>query len=620
MNIALVLFITLFSLSDELVVDVPAPQYRIEGARVMAEDSDFINTCGAPRLPCRNLTLALPPGAVVESVSFHGNRTVVERVDIPPTGPVIPMNGGAMESFQNRVRSFYSSDAVFPKEGGALLSRGGIRKYTVVRVACYHFAYQPVSGKLHVAPEIKVKIRYTLPEIERPVNDVTFDGIAKGIIFNWDDARNWYRTDSPVEAKGYYIIVPASLANAMADLAVYRMNQGYAVNLVTREYIEANTAGVDVPQKIRNFLRENMAEIKFALLVGFSTDMPWRSLVPFNNDLHSPYQDPDISPIPGDIYYADLTDPDHLSWNSDGDDHYGEVYDGNFLPNGDDDPDYHPDIHLGRIPFSSTAIIKDICAKTIAFDSNKDHAYKTASLLTGSIYYFDNENNGGNDRLDGADFMEELMNESVLKRSNAVYLYETDGLNPCVHPCTAPLTRANHIAFWQKKGIMYECHHGNYNIYARKVWGWDDGDGIPENNEIQWPTSLHISDVYQLDNAYPATTYLRSCLCGKPEVNNLGAELLRRGSSAVICSSRIAWLSLTDMGGMPYHFFERLMKRSPSSEGVVGIAHDLSRIDFMEASGFWIPVYHYNLFGDPALRQFGRLITIKERAVGGIHP
>ncbi len=452
------------------------------------------------------------------------------------------------------------------------------------------------------------------------INDVTFDGIARELIYNWDDARNWYRTDSPVEAKGYYIIIPAFLANSMADLAMYRASQGYAVNMVTKEYIEAHTAGVDVPQKIRNFLRKNVADIKFALLVGFSTDMPWRSLVPFNNDLHSPYQNPDISPIPGDIYYSDLTDPDHLSWNSDGDDYYGEVYDGNFLPNGDDDPDYHPDIHLGRIPFSSAGIIEDICAKTIAFDSNKDHGYKTASLLTGSIYYFDNENNQGGGRLDGADFMEDLMNESVLKRSNAVYLYETDGLNPCVHPCIAPLTRANHIAFWQKKGIMYECHHGNSSMYARKVWAWDDGDGIPENNEIQWPTSLHINDVYQLDNAYPATTYLRSCLCGKPEVASLGAKLLYRGSSAVISSSRIAWLSMADMGGMPYHFFERLMKRPSSCEGVIGIAHDLARVDFMDASGFWIPVYHYNLFGDPALRQFGKLIKTKECRVEFVHP
>jgi hypothetical protein len=32
----------------------------------------------------------------------------------------------------------------------------------------------------------------------------------------------------------------------------------------------------------------------------------------------------------------------------------------------------------------------------------------------------------------------------------------------------------------------------------------------------------------------------------------------------------------------------------------------------MNNTGFWLPVYHYNLFGDPALRQYGRLVGIQE--------
>jgi hypothetical protein len=167
---------------------------------------------------------------------------------------------------------------------------------------------------------------------------------------------------------------------------------------------------------------------------------------------------------------------------------------------------------------------------------------------------------------------------------------------------------------------MYECHHGNYNVYARKVWAWDDGDGVPESNEIQWPTSLYITDVTNLDNVHPATAFLRSCLCGKPEATSLGSQLLYRGASAVISSSRVSWLSGADRGGIPYHFYERLLKRKLSSGGLIGPAYDLARNDFMRASGFWLPAYHYNLFGDPATRQFGKYIRIDQGQLGGIEP
>ena len=32
----------------------------------------------------------------------------------------------------------------------------------------------------------------------------------------------------------------------------------------------------------------------------------------------------------------------------------------------------------------------------------------------------------------------------------------------------------------------------------------------------------------------------------------------------------------------------------------------------MNNTGFWLPPYHYNMFGDPALRQYGRLVGTDE--------
>jgi hypothetical protein len=634
MKVIICLLLTTFVSAQVLNINVPAPEFEIENGNVIAPECVYINAPGAPNLPNRKISIALPSGAFIESVEFHGMRETIANVDLPPAQPAQPLRtgDGVLENIQANYeynkRKYECSNAIYPESYGVLLSKGGLRKYTVIDVLCHHFAYEPSTNNLMWSPNISVQIRYRLPDqkSERARfwkglrDDITADEAAETIIYNWEQAEQWYHTDTPHRANGYYIIIPSTLQSSVDTLITYRQNQGYDVNVVTTEYIEMNITGDDLAQKIRNYLRANMADIDCVLLVGFANNLPWRSMVPFNNDPDSPWNNVDYSPIPSDLYYAELTDHDTLSWNSDRDNYYGEVYDQNMQPNGEDNPDYHADIHLGRIPFSSETAIVEICEKLIAFDINTDISYKTAPLLAGAIYYFANENNGGNQRMDGAEFCEQLLIDSVFERTNAITMYEKAGIHPCTLSCTDSLTRNNTISYWQDKGIFYECHHGAYNMYARKIWSWDDGDSIPENNEIEWPTSLHMSDVYQLDNVHPATTFLRSCLCGKPEVTGLGAQLLRYGSSAVISSSRVCWMTQADAGGIPYHFFYRLVKDTTLSNGLIGTAYDLARDDFMGVTSFWLCAYHYNLFGDPASRQFGRFVAVGELTEAKISP
>lgn len=624
-TITLLLGCCIASLQAEVMsITVPAPEVRIEGGELIISGCSFITVPGAPILPSKKVTIALPPGALVESVDFSGLRTALGYCEIIPAHPILPMeNDNAISSlfgiYKKQKKNYYTRDDLYPETYGTVLSKGGLRKYTLVDVACYHFGYRPLSSTIYYAPEITLTIRYSMPDAGSKrarfwnglKNDISYDESAKKLIHNWEDAQRWYATDTPKRANGYYIIIPSNLISSVDTLVAYRQNQGYTVNVITREYIESNIQGDDTQQKIRNYLRNELAQLEYVLLVGVPAVMPWRKMVPFNNLLHSPYNDPDISPIPSDLYYAELTDHDTLSWNADRDSYYGEVYDANMQPNGEDSPDYHADVHLGRIPFDTPADIEAICEKMVAFDMDTDLAYKTSALLAGGMIYYENENYSGYPRLDGSDQMEWLMNDSVIDRNNAVYIYEKAGIRPSPYPCTDSLTNASMMSYWDNKGIVFEYNHGSPDGYWRKYWAWDDGDSIAETGEIQWPLCLYRTDVWQLDNLHPATTFLRSCLNGKPEVSNLASLLLLHGSSSVIAGSRVVWIPLTDPG-LSNHFFEKLLQDTSESHGLIGNAYDLARTDYMDAIAFWINTYNFNLYGDPALSQFGRPAAVAE--------
>ncbi|GAH16440.1 unnamed protein product, partial [marine sediment metagenome] len=258
--------------------------------------------------------------------------------------------------------------------------------------------------------------------------------------------------------------------------------------------------------------------------------------------------------IPSDLYYAELTEHDSLSWNSDGDSYYGEVCNSNYQPPGDDNPDYHQDIHVGRIPVDNPSAAA-ICQTIIAFDSNTDRSYKETALLPASIPFYENQNHEPIPRVDGSEDMEALMNDGIISRDNAVYLYEKAGLRPSPYPSTDSLCNMNQIAYWYKKGVMYEYHHGSPTGYARLVWVWDDGDSVPENPELEHIYSLFINDVSNINNDYSSTTILRSCSCGKPDQYNVTMRLMDHGvSSSVISGTDGVWVILDDRGGLPHHF------------------------------------------------------------------
>jgi|GEM_PF-656767 len=623
----------------EVSVRVDIPDFEIETLKDGTQKINLpgfghLSIDGVPYLPAKTFTLAIPPGAVVTSVNVDGVFSPFPGTyNITPAQPLLPCGNPKtaeriMEKYRETKERIYSSNAFYPDVMGGLSGRGGLRKYNLVDVDVCPFSYNPVTGELRFADQVTITIHYTLSsekleEAERLKSDNLIEEEARDAIYNYEMAREWYKNDKSVKSLyDYVIITTPSCSSSVSSLVDWKQSLGYNVNIVTKEWINSSYNGNDIQQKIRNFLRDKYPQgewgIEYVLIVGDDNNIPMRRCVPWNNDFDSPWDDTLLSPVPTDLYYAELTDPDNTSWNSDGDDYYGEVgtESGGY---GDDSPDYHADVHLGRIPWSDNTKIQHICQKIVAFEQNTDITYKKSSLLAGAMYNYYNENGEGMARCDGAELMENLMNDGIIDRGYAVTEYEKEGVNPCPYSCTYPITQTNIINQWQARGIFNEVAHGWLNSFARKVWTQDlNSDGVPQDNEIAWYAGLTSNDALSLDDTYPAIGFLCSCLCSYPEfLNNLGAALLYQGAAGIVSGTRETiyrpgWSGPTDGGSMSfdYYFFEKLLKDTTNTHAKVGDALDASRnvyasIDVWNWPTRYVNIYGLMLYGDPSLYHFG---------------
>jgi len=191
---------------------------------------------------------------------------------------------------------------------------------------------------------------------------------------------------------------------------------------------------------------------------------------------------------------------------------------------------------------------------------------------------------------------------------------EQEGLESSEYP-GAPLTETAWTQDWadNQYGIVNWGAHGWSNLIARKVWSSDDGDHIPEPNEITWPTMLSTSS--NLDDDYPSIVTSISCYVGYPEPNNwgnMGIDLLTvpgyGASVGVISSARTPYGNLdwpTDLGGSDsiiYEFNNNLINRSYTVGEAFYQAKFFCNLHYAWTSyEEYIDLYTFNLFGDPAL-------------------
>lgn len=168
------------------------------------------------------------------------------------------------------------------------------------------------------------------------------------------------------------LVTADSLAGSWSSFVEWKLSRGIEVKVVTVEEIEKEVEGLDVQEKIRVFVQEELSGEGLRWLILGGDSLPGGGgLVPDRDTVHRTMMGDDTD-IPTDIYYLSSG-----NWDADGDGIYGEFED-------DREAIVYPDgtVGLGRIPVRTVADVEAYTSKVIAYEGS----YPSQSFSDSFLY------------------------------------------------------------------------------------------------------------------------------------------------------------------------------------------------------------------------------------------
>jgi len=558
-----------------------------DGQRIQVDGFGIIGEPGKPLLPGRIFALAVPPGAVVTSVSWQAQDPVVlEGIYSLPATPLARVIGNEnpdiyesrRSEWQSIVDAAYGTDDPYPTEPVIAVSTGGYRGYQLVDVRVAPFRYRASSGRIEYFRSLVIEVAYEFPS-DGP--DFRYDWIpelqpkAREIIANYDQAQQWYGDaghERDQETEGFLIITTDDLVDSVAPLLAHESNKGRTTHVATVQWIDSQYQGVDRAARMRRFLRDIYPSsawgIRDLLLVGEPVDVPMRETC----------VDIDYGRPKTDFYYAELSLDDQDSWDLNGDLCYGE-YDV-------DEVDLYSEINVGRIPWSDPGVVRRICEKSVAYELNQDPAFKKNILVMGSFFW---------ETTDTAVLMEAKLAHPWMADWTVTRMYEDNAEVQTSYGYDEPLTYAN---------ANYAMRYGRY---AFVNWA---GHGSPQSAHTMGNNGaafVNVASCHLLDDDYPTIIWADSCSTAEPDFDNLARQMLGRGAVGYVGATKVAYGASEWQGpwsgstqSCDYWFTVKVT----SHEMTQGEAHQWSMLR-LYVQGLWAnpryEMFEWTLHGNPNL-------------------
>jgi hypothetical protein len=279
---------------------------------------------GAPALPRLVELIMLPDrgrfaveAEVLDEVVLAGYRPA------PLPEPGFDHDAGPRLAYDARV---YAADRLFPGRWAHGGQAGIWRDVRLVPVDVYPLRWVPRSGELHVARELRVRVRFLggrgTNELVRRARLVSPDlrRMYAASLLNFDDS-GWPETRGRDLTPRYLMIAVDEFLDELAPLAAWYERAGFGVVVLPLSEVGASYA--QIKQAIQTYY--DQGAIEFVLLVG------------------------DVDDLPAGSYSGDLSD------------HQYTLLEGS---------DEYPDVALGRFSVTSGANLAHQVQRTLSFNLN----------------------------------------------------------------------------------------------------------------------------------------------------------------------------------------------------------------------------------------------------------
>jgi len=573
--------------------------YKINNVGINYQTVTFDNTKliarpGEPVMPYQAISLMLLPGEIATGIEISGENEIMipGLFDIFPQQHVQPLSKGPDGDFIKN-QAVYQFNGKYPSSQNTSLSTHFMNGYGFALATFTPMTYNPAAKTLSYFSKVTVRISTKPdPRAIRSLDGLTSSASAlkRVRIFaqNLEMMGKYPEKNNSRSGYQYLIITPEQFVNGFDSLLDFYAENGIQSQVTSTQYIYSNIAGSDNKQKIRNYIKQEVAanNIEYVLLGGDIEHIPYRGLycIAYSTSVYEDYN------IPADIYYSALdgewndstmTGGDVAKWGEPGED------------------DLLPDIAVARFPFSNATELQHMVHKSLYYQKYPVLGELNTPLLVGEYLYPTPPTYGG-------DYMELLIND---RNDNGYFSHGIPSAdNEITKLYDTPLYTWASAELIQKinQGHSFIHHLGHANeTYMMRL----DISEITNQNFSQINGSTHN---YSL-------VYTQGCLDGSFDYPDCIAEkavTIANFAVAGIFNSRYGWFNQGTTDGPSEHlqreFVSCLYNDTVENQiKEIGAAHMMSKImtapfvgiagEFEPGAQRWVH-YDCNALGDVALK------------------
>lgn len=296
---------------DELIFD------RDNGYDILEiKEGNCINEIGKPRIPAKELKIALPAGMAVKQVKIVDVKNEILKGDyfIYPAQPPLSPNGEhKLETFVKPDEKIYSSKDPYPNTLLEFVFQTDLAGQGIAVFHLFPIQYIPYEKKIilntkivfNIIGEGSYKCGDYLPNVLNENGKKTYEELIKDIVDNPEDVETTTEifnepmtlslpTGGPYD---HVIITSSTYESYWSPLVEWHTKKGLRDTVVNTDYIYSNYVGVDNQEKIRNFVidaHSNWGTLYF-LMAGEHNTVPFEYRNYYEN-------------APSDMYYGDYDD------------------------------------------------------------------------------------------------------------------------------------------------------------------------------------------------------------------------------------------------------------------------------------------------------------------------